>query len=403
MPPLLHVLGGSPWQLPTVRLAKSMGYRVLVTDYFHERPAFAYADFHEVVDITDREATLEVARRYRVDGILCDTTDVGVPTAAYVAEALRLPGMGYEVAMNFTHKGRMRRVARQAGLSVPPFRLLGAAEQLGEVIEDVSLPVVVKPVDSQSGKGVRRVESVDDLLPAVEHAMRHSREGAVLVEAVVRGDEIIVDGFMLEGQALILGIARKTPHPRQPTVSARITYGHDFPAWALAHIRDVNQRLLSALGLKTGVFHTEYMLTDEDVIPIDIAARGGGCMIYTHVIPQVSGVDVNQAMLRLAMGEPVRIDVTRRKAANIEFFDLPEGVLADLWGWDECARQPNVLGVHCNVTEGGLIRRLEAKDDRPGYVVAGGDTVEAAIAASVAAKACVRARMAGDDRVFPLS
>ena len=49
MPPLLHVLGGSPWQIPTVRLAKSMGYRVLVTDYFQDRPAYAYADFHEVV------------------------------------------------------------------------------------------------------------------------------------------------------------------------------------------------------------------------------------------------------------------------------------------------------------------------------------------------------------------
>lgn len=103
--PLLHVLGGSPWQVPTVRLAKSMGCRVLVTDWFQERPAYAIADHHEVVDITDREATLAVARRYRVDGIVCDTTDVGVPTAAYVAEQFGLPGLGFQVALNFTNKG----------------------------------------------------------------------------------------------------------------------------------------------------------------------------------------------------------------------------------------------------------------------------------------------------------
>jgi hypothetical protein len=52
-PKLLHVLGAGPWQLPTVRLAKSIGYRVLVTDVYAERPAYALADFHEVVDITD--------------------------------------------------------------------------------------------------------------------------------------------------------------------------------------------------------------------------------------------------------------------------------------------------------------------------------------------------------------
>ena len=52
-PKLLHVLGGGQWQLPTVRLAKAMGYRVLVSDMHRERPAYALADHKEVVDITD--------------------------------------------------------------------------------------------------------------------------------------------------------------------------------------------------------------------------------------------------------------------------------------------------------------------------------------------------------------
>src|SRR4051794_30917029 len=88
---LLHVLGGGLWQMPTIARARSLGYQVLVTDMYRERPAYAIADYHEVVDVSDREGTLAVAGRYRIDGILCDTTDVGVPTAAYVAERLGLP------------------------------------------------------------------------------------------------------------------------------------------------------------------------------------------------------------------------------------------------------------------------------------------------------------------------
>src|ERR1039458_1168339 len=95
LPKTVHVLGGGQWQVPTIRLAKSLGYRVLVTDIYRDRPGYALADEHAVMDIADREGTLRIA---------CDTTDVGVPTMAYVAERLGLPGIGYETALNFTNK-----------------------------------------------------------------------------------------------------------------------------------------------------------------------------------------------------------------------------------------------------------------------------------------------------------
>ncbi len=391
MPPLLHVLGGGPWQVPTVRLAKAMGYRVLVTDCYTERPAYAIADYHEVVDITDFEATLAVSRRYRIDGILCDTTDVGVRTAAFVAELLGLPGLGLDVATHFTHKGRMRQLTRQAGLRVPPFRLVRAPNELNGVLKALALPLVVKPVDSQSGKGVSLVSQAAALEIAFARALSHSREGTVLIESLVEGQEIIVDGFMGEGRAIILGIAGKFPHPRQPTVSKRITYGHQFPPAVHARIVEANQGTLEALALKGGIFHAEYMLAGEDVVPIDIAARGGGCMIYTHVLPEVSGVDANRALIRLAMGEPAPVAPTRRRVANIEFIDLPEGRLVALDGLDACARWPGVLGMHFGVPVGGRIGPLLAKDDRPGYVLAGGDSAEEAISATHGAMACLRA------------
>src|SRR4051794_17129527 len=95
---LIHILGGGTWQLPTIRLAQSLGYKTLVTDKFVDRPGYALSDHHEVVDITDQEGTLQVARKYSIGGIVCDTTDVGVTTAAFVAEKLGLRGIGRDVA-----------------------------------------------------------------------------------------------------------------------------------------------------------------------------------------------------------------------------------------------------------------------------------------------------------------
>jgi len=113
-PRLIHILGGGQWQVPSVMLAKSLGYRVLVTDMYPQQPAAGHADEFVQVDITDREATLEVARRHRIHGIVCDTTDVGVPTMAYVADVLGLPGIGLETALNFTNKFRMRQLTSAA-------------------------------------------------------------------------------------------------------------------------------------------------------------------------------------------------------------------------------------------------------------------------------------------------
>ena len=98
----IHILGAGQWQVPTIRLAKALGYRVFVTDVYRERPGYAFADEHECVDIADLDLTLRTAEQHRIDGIVCDTTDVGVPTMAYAADRLCLPSFGYETAQNFT-------------------------------------------------------------------------------------------------------------------------------------------------------------------------------------------------------------------------------------------------------------------------------------------------------------
>lgn len=401
---LIHILGGGPWQVPTVRRAKALGYRVLVTDMYTERPAYALADLHAVVDITDREATLQVASRHRIDGILCDTTDVGVPTAAYVAERLGLPGMGYQTAINCTNKGRMRRLSDQAGLAVPRYRLISAASALDEAAAAVGFPLVVKPVDNQSGRGVSRVSDPGALLPAFELAKQFTRSGEVLMESCVDGTEIIVDGFLVEGEMRILGLAYKTPYPDAVTVSSRIHYPGGQPPRNHGRIHAATRGVLSALGLRHGVFHGEFIIRGDDVVPVDIAARGGGCMIYSHVIPHVSGVDVNRAMIRAAMGESVSIEpAAEPRAANIEFMRMPDGMLSGIMGAEQAAAIPGIAAIHFNVNVGDRIEALGHKDHRPGYVVALADSSEQAIDISLQAKSRISVLMAGNVEPMPVT
>lgn len=395
---LLHVLGGGPWQVPTVRLAKELGYDVLVTDMYRDRPAYEIADYYEIVDITDWKATLGVAERYRIDGILCDTTDTGVATAAYVAEALDLPGIGLETALNFTDKGRMRERTSAAGCDIPGHFIVHSEMELTEATKVLGFPVIIKPVDSQAGAGVSRVESENQLFPAFLRAREKSRRSGVLIEAYIVGEEYIIDGFMLDGEPHLLGIAHKFPNTDNPTIADRITYSplYNNPVRRLTEF--MNRRVMLALGLQNGIFHGEYRLRGEQVFPIDIAARGGGCMIYTHVLPNISGVNVNQRMIKLAMGESIDIQAETSRAANIEYLQLPMGIIERINGMNEAHAISGIIASYLGVGPGSHIKSLLEKNDRPGYMIAVADTANEAIQRTLDAVSQLQVIMAANNK-----
>ena len=125
----LLILGGGLWQLEYVRRARQLGLETWVTDWSATAVAGDEAHHFEPIDLKDRDATLALARDARIDAVLT-TADIGVPTAAYVAERLGLPGHPPKLADDATNKFEMRqrselprhRVSRGTGACDPPRR-----------------------------------------------------------------------------------------------------------------------------------------------------------------------------------------------------------------------------------------------------------------------------------------
>jgi len=261
------------------------------------------------------------------------------------------------------------------------------------------LPAVVKPVDSQSGRGVSIVWTPPDLDRAWSYALSHSRQGRVIVEQFIEGVELIVDGLVVDGNVTLLAIAVKTPYVDNPTICSRICYlsGQHFER-IRATVEPANRSVIAVLGLRGGIFHAEYMLRGDDVIPIDVAARGGGVMIYRHVLPHVSGVDAMAATIRLAMGGAVHVEPSPvRRGASIDFLRMPGGRLTRIVGAEAAAQAPGIAALHFNVVAGDTIGPLLHKEDRPGFIVALAETSDAAVERAERAKACLRVVVDGAD------
>ncbi len=376
--PLLHVIGAGPWQLATIRRARAMGCRVLVTDGGSGRPGYAEADLHAVADIKDPEATLAAARRHAIDGVLCDTTDNGVLAAAHVADVLGLPGPGMEAARNCTDKARLTDCAARAGLQVPRSHEAASAADAQQAVREVLSAdgaAIVKPVDNQSGRGVGIVRGAEQIEAAVAQALRYSGCGRLLVQAFVDGTELIIDSLVVAGRVHRLGIGVKTPHADNPTVSSAICYGEPALPLPAAALDAINARLLQALRVQQGLVHAEYIVRGDQALPIDVAVRGGGVLIYPLVLPHVSGVDAMGCAIELALGRAVTVQPRQPpRGAHIEFLQAGSGRILRIDGVDAARSMPGIAALRLNHQPGDLQAALTDKDQRLGYVIALADT-----------------------------
>lgn len=73
----------------------------------------------------------------------------------------------------------------------------GEPYSMGAVLEQLKLPVFVKPNESGSSLGVSKVKFVEDLLPAIEKAFREDNQ--VLIEEYIEGRELTIGVYKVNG------------------------------------------------------------------------------------------------------------------------------------------------------------------------------------------------------------
>ena len=178
-----------------------------------------------------------------------------------------------------------------AGLPTPPFALLKPGTKLDKVMEQLGLPLMVKPVHEGSSIGISKVSESGQLAAAWEAAATH--DACVLVERCIEGAEYTA--ALLGGQALPL-IRLETPHTfydyeaKYSADSTRYFCPAGLSAAQEQTLQDLSQRAFDALGC-SGWGRVDFMcdaqgqpwliecntvpgMTDHSLVPM--AAREAG-------------------------------------------------------------------------------------------------------------------------------
>ena len=113
------LLGGSYFQVPSVKKTKELGYYTITCDYLPDNPGHKFADEYYNVSTTDKEAVLKLAQELKIDGIVCYASDPAAITAAYVAEKMGLAGQPYKSVEILANKDLFRKFLAENGFNTP--------------------------------------------------------------------------------------------------------------------------------------------------------------------------------------------------------------------------------------------------------------------------------------------
>lgn len=381
---LVMIIGGGILQVAAIEAAKKLGFSTLVIDQDLNAPGCRLADYTEAVSTKDIQGALRCARafnrRYGIAGVFTAGTDVSY-TVATIAHELKLPGIDPQSALNATDKFRMRKCLKAASVPCPEFGCAYTLEEALARAAAIGYPVVIKPVDSMGARGVRRIDSPDELCGQFSETLTHSGRystPAIIVEEYMHGPEVSIDTLVDdEGNIHILTIA-----DRHIAMSPFfVEWGHSVPSLlSQAEQEDViavMKKAIRAVGITLGAAKADIKVTPQGAKIGEITARLSGGFHSQYTDPLATGMQSTTAALKLATGLAFSAsDVTPRyERVAIERALIPKpGRICMIKGIAQAKQVPGVFDVIMTKEVGDIIEPLTSNIGKAGHIICSGQT-----------------------------
>lgn len=379
----LMILGASILQLPAIKKAKALGLDVIVVDMNPNAVGFKEKDITKlIISTTNTEEVLKAAKDYNINGIMTLASDVPMPTVAAVCEQLGLPGISPQTALNATNKAEMRKCFKMHGAPIPEFYIARSCDEFIAAARNFNTTFVTKPADNSGNRGVQLIEAtidIDSLRQAFEYSHQYSRDGRVLLEEYMDGDEFSVETISINGKCHIIQITDKLTSGAPYFVEIGHTQPSCYDEKSKSLIANAAIAGVKALGIENGPSHTEIKFTSTGPKIVEIGARLGGGCITTHLVPLSTGVDMVEACIRIALGEIPDLTHKFNKGAAIRFLHPTPGVLRGIKNIEQVRNLPGIIEVDFMKEIGDTVPVMRNGLDRVGYVIAQQETRKEAV------------------------
>ena len=280
------------------------------------------------------DTAVQDLRAAGVAGVTSSSDYPGCLLAAELARRLGLPGPDPVSLLRASHK-YYSRIRQEAAVpaAVPHYWLIDP-DNLVESARTLEYPVFVKPVKSWFSQHATKISSYSELVAmatsaAVADHLSHfvlpfnelletypefvANASYLIAEEVLEGQQVTLEGYVLCGNAVTLGIVDSIMH--EGTNSFQwFVYPSRLDSSVTARMSAIAHDVMAALGFTHGLFNVEFMYhpTSGAIHVIEVNPRM--CGQFADLFQNVDGVSTYEVLFYVALGLRPAIPPRRKRA-----------------------------------------------------------------------------------------
>ena len=303
------ILNGSHSDIPLIKSAHNLGYHVTTTCNLPELIGHSYADAYVNADYSDYEKTLWIAKKEHIDAVCACANDFGAITASYVGEKMGFEGHDpFETTLMLHHKDKFKKFARKWNIMTPLADSFDSIEKAKAAGRGYMFPMIVKPIDLTGGKGISRVDNLEEYDRAVEFAFERSPSKIIVVEPFVEGTHHSFSTFIVNKKVLAYYSDNEYSYCNPYFVSTSAGPADRVERYADILVGQV-EKIAQAMGLCDGIFHMQYILRGDTPYILECTRRCSGDL-YSLPVEYALQVPWSHMMVSAEAG----LDCTRFEA-----------------------------------------------------------------------------------------
>lgn len=364
------IFGLGELQRSIILRAKKMGLYTVGIDPCADATCKDCVDAFEVVLGQDYEAHCAVVEKYGIDAIVTAATDKPLVMMARIAEKYGFPFYSVETAKWSTDKFQMKERFELGGVPHAQGRLISKVEEA----EGLVFPVIVKPRDNSGSRGVKLCRSKEELEVSMSEALEVSKLDTVLVEEFIEGPEYSIEGlhYTANGQEPTAKVIQFT-EKKTTEFPYNVELGHVQPANISDEnkqkIREIVAKIGKALHFENCPSHTELKINERGIFVIETSPRLGGDYITSTLTPLSTGVNLEDELLKIALGETINPQPKAVQYSGVRFFDFEEDrVIKHAPNIEFVKNWPHVVDFSFNLKEGDKVNRITSSLNRYGHL-----------------------------------
>lgn len=363
----LLVMGGSMATYYIVQNAQEMGVYVIVADMSDSGPAYKLADEGVQISTTDFDRLAEYVKNNNIDGIFCGPSEFNILNTMRLCEMVGLPFYATKEAWDRCgNKQIMKQYCERNGLPRIPEYEFDTPEQI-EQCPDHIFPVIVKPVDGCSSKGVCVCENKAELKQAIADALEYSEAGKVIVEKFIAngGRQFSCRYMLIDGKAypyFAFDVYIANQKDKKGNISAFTINPSEHLETFFENTDKKIRAMLADMGLQNGLVFLQALPDGDDFYIHDMGYRLGGGMTYARSM-EMYGINDMKMMIALALGERYYTHEDLEKVNVLApaylscalMVPLNAGTIAEIKGMDAIENDPAITRVIQNFHEGDTV------------------------------------------------